>query len=102
MDRVFFYCQHVLGIGHLVRSAEIVRELSRDCRVLFVSGGEKPDGFRFPENKNIEVLQLPPLKTDPISQICRCAIPREAWTKPRHFAGDCCCKPLPSSSRMFW
>jgi len=65
MDRVFFYCQHVLGIGHLVRSAEIVRELSRDCRVLFVSGGEKPDGFRFPENKNIEVLQLPPLKTDP-------------------------------------
>ena len=65
MDRVFFYCQHVLGIGHLVRSAEIVRELSRDCRVLFVSGGEKPDGFRFPDNKNIEVLQLPALKTDP-------------------------------------
>jgi predicted glycosyltransferase len=64
-DRVFFYCQHVLGIGHLVRSAEIVRELSSDCRVLFVSGGQKPDGFRFPENENIEVLQLPPLKTDP-------------------------------------
>jgi predicted glycosyltransferase len=60
-----FYCQHVLGIGHLVRSAEIVRELARDSQILFVSGGEKPDGFRFPEHENIDVLQLPPLKTDP-------------------------------------
>ena len=64
-DRIFFYCQHVLGIGHLVRSAEIVRELSRDFQVLLVSGGEKPDGFRFPEHEDIEVLQLPPLKTSP-------------------------------------
>jgi predicted glycosyltransferase len=64
-DRILFYCQHVLGIGHLVRSTEIVRQLSRDSNVLFVSGGEKPDGFRFPEHENIEVLQLPPLKTSP-------------------------------------
>src|SRR5258708_23247168 len=62
---VLFYCQHVLGIGHLVRSAEIVRELSRDSQILFIYGGEKPDGFRFPEHENIEILQLPPLKTDP-------------------------------------
>ena len=64
-DRVLFYCQHVLGIGHLVRSAEIVRELSRNSQILFISGGEKPDGFRFPEHENIDILQLPPLKTDP-------------------------------------
>jgi predicted glycosyltransferase len=64
-DRILFYCQHVLGIGHLVRSAEIVKELSYDSRVLFVSGGEKPDGFRFPKHENIEFLQLPPLKTTP-------------------------------------
>ena len=64
-DRVAFYCQYVLGIGHLVRSAEIVRELSRDSEVLLISGGERPDGFRFPEQENIEVLQLPPLKTNP-------------------------------------
>ncbi len=64
-DRVLFYCQHVLGIGHLVRSAEIVRELSRDSKILFISGGEKPNGFRFPENENIDILQLPALKTDP-------------------------------------
>lgn len=64
-DRVAFYCQHVLGMGHLVRSAEIVRQLSRDSKVLFISGGEKPDGFQFPEHENIEILQLPPLKTSP-------------------------------------
>lgn len=33
-DRVLFYCQHVLGLGHLVRNAEIVRERSRDSQVL--------------------------------------------------------------------
>lgn len=64
-DRVAFYCQHVLGIGHLMRSAEIVRELSRESKILFISGGEKPDGFRFPEHENVEILQLPPLKTNP-------------------------------------
>jgi predicted glycosyltransferase len=62
-NRVLFYCQHVLGIGHLVRSAEIVRELARDSHVLLVTGGEIPDGFRFPEN--IDTLQLTPLKTSP-------------------------------------
>ena len=64
-NRILFYCQHVLGIGHLVRSAQIVRELSPDSQILFLSGGEKPDGFRFPEHENINILQLPPLKTDP-------------------------------------
>ena len=64
-DRVLFYCQHVLGIGHLVRSAEIVRQLARDSRVLLISGGEKPGGFEFPEHRNVEILQLPALKTDP-------------------------------------
>src|SRR5258708_15129379 len=58
-----FYCQHVLGIGHLVRSAEIVRQLARDSHVLLVTGGEIPDGFRLPEN--IDTLHLPPLKTSP-------------------------------------
>lgn len=62
-DRVMFYCQHVLGIGHLVRSAEIVRELARDSHVLLVTGGEIPGGFRLPEN--IDILRLTPLKTSP-------------------------------------
>lgn len=64
-DRILFYCQHVLGVGHLVRSAAIVHALSMDSQVLFVSGGEKPEGFCFPEDENIKVLQLPALKTSP-------------------------------------
>lgn len=76
-DRVAFYCQHVLGIGHLVRSAEIVRQLARDSKVLFISGGAKPDGFRFPEDENIQILQLPPLKTSPdFSNLQVCESPR--------------------------
>ena len=61
--RVMFYCQHVLGMGHLVRSAEIVRALARDFSVLFVTGGEIPKGFRFP--RNIETIELIPLKSSP-------------------------------------
>jgi predicted glycosyltransferase len=61
--RVMFYCQHVLGMGHLVRSTEIIRELARDFSVLFVTGGEVPQDFRFPEG--IDNFQLIPLKSSP-------------------------------------
>ncbi len=61
-NRIMFYCQHLLGMGHLVRSAEIVRALSSDCSVLFVTGGEIPAGFRFPQN--IKTFELISLKTD--------------------------------------
>ena len=63
MKRLMFYCQHVLGMGHLIRSTEIVRALARDFSVLLVTGGEIPEGFRFP--KNIDTFQLIPLKTSP-------------------------------------
>ena len=61
--RVMFYCQHLLGMGHLVRSAEIVRALAKDFSVLFVTGGEIPEGFRFP--RDIETFELIPLKSSP-------------------------------------
>jgi len=73
-DRILFYCQHVLGIGHLVRSTEIVREMSSGSRVLLICGGERPEGFQYPEHKNVEVLQLPALKTNPdFSNLHACA-----------------------------
>ena len=59
--KVLFYCQHVLGIGHLVRSAEIARALSRDDEVTFVSGGAPVDGFPFP--RGVKLVQLPALQT---------------------------------------
>jgi predicted glycosyltransferase len=56
------YCQHVLGIGHLVRSTEIARALSRNADVTFVSGGEAVDGFNFPPG--VKLVQLPAIQTD--------------------------------------
>ena len=63
MKRVMFYCQHVLGMGHLIRSTEIVRALARDFSVLFDTGGEIPEGFRFPAH--VDILQLIPLRCGP-------------------------------------
>ncbi|MCC6537431.1 MAG: glycosyl transferase [Bryobacterales bacterium] len=59
--RLLFYCQHVLGMGHLVRSREIVRALG-DFDVWFLNGGEPVDGFAFPAG--VEVVQLPPIRSD--------------------------------------
>jgi predicted glycosyltransferase len=57
-----FYCQHILGIGHLVRSMEIVRGLMSDFQVCFINGGEIIKEFPFPDG--VEVVNLPAIKTD--------------------------------------
>ena len=56
-----FYCQHVLGIGHLVRSAGIAAALATRFDVRFVSGGTPVENFPFAPG--VEVVQLPPLET---------------------------------------
>lgn len=63
MKRIAFYCQHVLGVGHLVRSTEIIRALCPHFSLLLISGGKAVEGFRFPTQ--IEVVNLPALETDP-------------------------------------
>jgi predicted glycosyltransferase len=56
-----FYCQHVLGMGHFIRSMEIVRGLN--CfDVCFLNGGEIIPGFALPAM--VEVVNLPPIKAD--------------------------------------
>ena len=62
MKRLLFYCQHILGIGHLMRSMEIVKGLTTDFQVCFINGGEAIADFPIPHG--VEVVQLPPLKTD--------------------------------------
>ncbi|MBE9068387.1 glycosyl transferase [Leptolyngbya cf. ectocarpi LEGE 11479] len=62
MKTLLFYCQHILGIGHLIRSMAIVRGLSPDFQVYFVNGGEVIQDFPIPEG--IEVINLPAIKTD--------------------------------------
>ncbi|MEH2158671.1 glycosyltransferase family protein [Nostoc sp.] len=62
MKRIMFYCQHILGMGHLVRSREIVRGLTKDFQICFINGGEIIQGFEIPTG--IELINLPAIKTD--------------------------------------
>ncbi len=62
MKKLMFYCQHILGMGHLVRSMEIVRGLANDFHICFINGGEVIPDFRIPSG--IEVINLPAIKTD--------------------------------------
>lgn len=63
MKTLLFYCQHILGIGHLIRSMAIAHGLSRDFQVYFVNGGEVIQDFPIPAD--IEMINLPAIKTDP-------------------------------------
>lgn len=57
-QRVFFYVQHLLGIGHMRRAAAIARGLAQaGAEVTFVSGGEPVPGL---DLGGAELIQLPP------------------------------------------
>ncbi|MEM9214824.1 MAG: glycosyltransferase [Cyanobacteria bacterium P01_F01_bin.150] len=60
--RLLFYCQHILGIGHLIRSMEIVKGLTSDFQICFINGGEVIQDYPTPDG--IEVVNILPLKTD--------------------------------------
>lgn len=52
--RVFFYVQHLLGIGHLARASRIARALAEDdFDVTVVTGGTPVAGFPGPEVRHI-------------------------------------------------
>ncbi|MBS1790437.1 MAG: glycosyl transferase [Acidobacteria bacterium] len=59
--RVMFYCQSLLGIGHFIRSRELLFAL-RDFEVCFLYGGEVVPGFDWPDW--VEVVYLPALRSD--------------------------------------
>ena len=59
MKKVIFYCQYLSGMGHLVRSSEIVQSLAKSFQVYFIIGGPKIYGFELP--KRVEVIRLPAL-----------------------------------------
>ena len=61
--RVFFYVQHLLGIGHLLRAARVVKALSADgFDVMLALGGTPVAGL---DVGTAAVLQLPPVKAGP-------------------------------------
>jgi predicted glycosyltransferase len=59
--RVLFYCQSLLGIGHFIRSRQILFAL-RDFEVCFVYGGEYVPDFDMPAW--VEAVYLPALRSD--------------------------------------
>jgi predicted glycosyltransferase len=65
--RLLFYCQHSLGMGHLVRSFAIAGGLANHFDVVFLNGGPLPEGQKPPEK--IEIINLPPLGFDSEMQL---------------------------------
>ena len=56
---LLFYCQHSVGLGHLMRSYALCERLAERFRVVLLCGGELPDGIAPPAN--VELIALPPL-----------------------------------------
>ena len=55
--KIFFYVQHLLGIGHLRRAATLAQAFEKaGFQVTLASGGRPVEGYR--------VLQLPPASSD--------------------------------------
>ena len=56
---LLFYCQHSIGMGHLVRSFRLVKVLARQYHIVFINGGRIPEGIEQPEN--IQLENIPPV-----------------------------------------
>ena len=60
---LLFYCQHSVGLGHLMRSYALCERLAERFRVVLLCGGELPEGIAPPED--VELIPLPPLGVEP-------------------------------------
>ncbi len=62
---LLFYCQPMLGLGHLTRSLAILRGLTQ-FDVWMVNGGRPLPAFLLPTlPPHLTIVQLPPLEADP-------------------------------------
>ena len=59
---LLFYCQHALGLGHLVRSLSLAESLGQHFDVVLLNGGRFPEGTSIPAG--VRVVNLPPLGHD--------------------------------------
>jgi predicted glycosyltransferase len=59
---LLFYCQHSLGMGHLMRSLALVRACSDRFDVTLVLGGRLPRRMTVPDG--VRVVTLPPVGID--------------------------------------
>lgn len=65
--KILFYCQHSLGMGHLVRSFALAEKLSEKFAVVFLNGGRLPKKLKVPEK--VKIINLPPLGFDGNNQL---------------------------------
>jgi predicted glycosyltransferase len=81
---LLFYCQHSVGLGHLMRSYALCAGLTERFRVVLLCGGAVPQGIRPPEG--VEVVALPPLGVGPDGRFAsqdRDLTLEQAWTERR-------------------
>jgi predicted glycosyltransferase len=57
MPRLLMWCQHALGMGHLVRSYALAAGLAERFDVVLVAGGHVPDGIAPPPG--VRIVPLP-------------------------------------------
>ncbi|NJN31138.1 MAG: glycosyl transferase [Synechococcales cyanobacterium RM1_1_8] len=82
MKKIMFYSQHFAGIGHLVRSSEIARQLAQYFEVQFIHGGQPVPGFQFPAG--VHEIQLPGLRMEgPILKVVDPSQPLEKVKEER-------------------
>ncbi|MUG92070.1 glycosyl transferase [Scytonema sp. UIC 10036] len=62
MKKIMFYCQYHLGMGHLIRSVEILHSLAKDFKVCFVKAGTEVQELEIPPA--VEVVTLPLLLSE--------------------------------------
>ena len=60
--RLLFYCQHSVGLGHLVRSVNLVEGLAEDFDVTLLNGGPWP--AELPQPCATDIVHLPALGLD--------------------------------------
>src|SRR2546425_12218800 len=59
---LLFYCQHSLGMGHLVRSLALAEVFGERFSVLLLNGGPLPKRMKTPDG--VEIVNLPPIGFD--------------------------------------
>ena len=60
MKKIMFYCQNLMGMGHLVRSAEIIRSLVTEFEVCLIDGGPVVQNFEIPNS--VRIIRIPALR----------------------------------------
>lgn len=56
---LLFYCQHSLGMGHLVRALTLAAALAEQFKVVLLNGGRFPEPIMLPVG--VDIINLPPL-----------------------------------------